>query len=116
MGTPSIVDPSLQPVLAQLTRRILEVGSPQRIVLFGSRARGTADRTSDLDLLIVEDASDLPRYKRPTPYRMAVLDILPDQDIDIIVWTVSEINEWRDVPQAFISTAVREGVTLYEKP
>lgn len=34
---------------------------------------------------------------------------------DVIVWTPTEIAEWRQVPNAFISTILREGVTLYER-
>ena len=56
---PPVTDETLQEVV----RRILAVGSPLRIVLFGSRARGRARPGSDLDILIVEE-SDLPRYRR----------------------------------------------------
>jgi hypothetical protein len=34
---------------------------------------------------------------------------------DVIVWTPSEIAEWGHVPHAFISTILREGVTLYAR-
>jgi hypothetical protein len=34
---------------------------------------------------------------------------------DVIVWTPSEIAAWSQVPHAFISTILREGVTLYER-
>ena len=50
-------------LLQEVVRRILSVGTPHTIVLFGSQARGDARPDSDLDLLIIE-ASDLPRYKR----------------------------------------------------
>jgi hypothetical protein len=33
---------------------------------------------------------------------------------DIVVWTPGEVEEWRSVPNAFITTAVREGRVLYE--
>ena len=50
-------------LLDEIVRRILQVGSPRRIVLFGSRVRGDGRPDSDLDLLIIED-SELPRYRR----------------------------------------------------
>ena len=39
--------------LEQITRRIVEGFHPQRLILFGSRARGDERRDSDVDLLIV---------------------------------------------------------------
>ena len=56
--------------LAQIIRRILAAGEPQKIVLFGSRAWGDARADSDYDLLLVEP-SELPRHKRAARYRRA---------------------------------------------
>jgi predicted nucleotidyltransferase len=98
--------------LDEIVRRILQVGSPYRIVLFGSRARGDARRDSDLDLLLVED-SELPRYRRAPPYLRALVGMFPAKDI--VVWTPAEVDAWREVPNAFITTALREGRTLYER-
>ena len=99
-----------------LVRRICSVCSPVKIVVFGSHARGQAGPASDLDVLIVEEKSELPRYRRAAPYRMALSDLWRDRDIDIVVWTQQEIQEWAGVPQAFISTVLREGRAVYEKP
>jgi uncharacterized protein len=99
-------------LLDEVVRRIKAVGDPYRIVLFGSRARGEARADSDLDLLILED-SDLPRYKRPKRYRQALLGLFPSKDI--VVWTPQEVDEWKAVPNTFISTALREGRVLYER-
>lgn len=107
--TPVVDDP----LLAEVVRRILTVGSPLKIILFGSHGRGEGRSDSDLDLLIIEEHSDLPRYKRATPYRMALIGVHPSKDI--LVYTPEEIEEWADVPMAFVTTALREGKTLYEK-
>ena len=105
--------PTVTPeLLDDVVQRILDVGSPRRIVLFGSRARGDARRNSDLDLLIIED-SELPRYRRPPRYLRALVGVFPAKDV--VVWTPAEVNAWRDVPNAFITSALREGRTLYER-
>ena len=99
-------------LLREIVNRILSVGSPRKIVLFGSRARGEARSDSDLDLLIVE-ASALPRYKRSACYLRALTGLFPAKDV--VVWTPEEIEAWADVPHAFITTALREGKALYAR-
>lgn len=99
-------------LLGEIVSRILAVGSPDRIILFGSRARGTARPDSDLDLLIIEE-SDLPRFKRAVRYYLALIGTFLGEDI--VVWTPQEVAEWEAVPNAFISTALREGKTLYAR-
>jgi predicted nucleotidyltransferase len=105
---PPVTDQLLQEVM----RRILSVGAPYTIVLFGSQARGNARPDSDLDLLIIED-SDLPRYKRSVPYLRALVGLFPAKDV--VVWTPEEVREWAAVPHAFITTALREGKVLYAR-
>ena len=98
--------------LGEVVRRILSVGTPHKIILFGSRARGDAKSDSDLDLLVIED-SDIPRYKRSVRYLRALTGLFPAKDV--VVWTPEEIEEWAAVPHAFITTALREGKTLYAR-
>ena len=104
--------PVTEELLAVVVQRILSVGCPQKIVLFGSHARGTARPDSDLDILIIED-SDRPRYARSSRYRRALCGLFPAKDI--VVWTPEEVREWQAVPGAFISTVLAEGKVLYER-
>jgi len=104
--------PVTSEILAEAVSRILAAGSPLKIVLFGSRARGEAGPGSDLDLLIVEE-SHLPRYKRAARYLRALVGVFPAKDV--VVWTPQEIEAWSRVPNAFVTTALREGKTLYAR-
>jgi len=97
-------------LLAEVVRRVLLVGSPHKIVVFGSRARGEARPDSDLDLLVIED-SDLPRYQRSPRYYHALAGLFPAKDI--LVYTPEEVKEWSEVPNAFVTAALREGKVLY---
>jgi predicted nucleotidyltransferase len=98
-------------LMQEIVSRIVRKANPLRVILFGSRARGDARPESDLDLLVV--AED----KRPRALRASELyGVLSDVPIpmDILVYQPHEIKEWSNVPQAFVTTAVREGILLYE--
>jgi len=97
-------------LLAEVVRRIRSAGEPLRIVVFGSWARGQARPDSDLDLLIIEESS-LPRYKRAARYLRALTGVFPSKDV--VVWTPEEVELWANVPNAFVTTALREGKTIY---
>lgn len=99
-------------ILGEAVARMVEAGDPIRIILFGSRARGDAHANSDYDFLVLED-STLPRYRRAAKYRRALTGLLSSKDI--LVWTPSEAAEWSAVPQALVTTAIKEGIKLYER-
>ena len=98
-------------LMDEIVRRIVETVHPHKIVLFGSRARGEARADSDIDLLVIADSSE-PRHKRSRSLYGALSDII--LPMDIVVYTPEEVEEWSQVRQAFVTTAVREGKALYE--
>jgi len=100
-------------LLQDVVRRIVDAAHPEKIVLFGSHARGTARPDSDLDVLVIAESRE-PRYRRSAPLYGALSDVLVP--MDIIVYTRGEVEEWGGVPQAFVTTVIREGKVLYEKP
>ena len=101
------------PLLNEMVRRIREAADPERIILFGSRARGDAREDSDFDLLVVRE-SDEPRYRRSATLFSRLSDL--PVEVEVVVYTPDEIAQWRNVPQAFITRAVRDGKVLYERP
>ena len=84
---------------------------PERIIIFGSVARGSATDTSDLDILVVMD-SDLKPTRRAREIYTATSDI--DLAMDIIVLTPEEFEQNRDDLYSFTSEIVRTGVVAYE--
>jgi predicted nucleotidyltransferase len=103
------IDDSL---MKEIIQRILKVAQPEKIILFGSYARGEATENSDIDILIIQD-SNLPRYKRSTPIRLALRGLFPSKDI--LVYTPEEVEEWRSASTSFIASVLREGKVLYER-
>jgi predicted nucleotidyltransferase len=99
-------------ILDEIVHRITTAVHPRRVILFGSRARGQARATSDLDLLVIADSEE-PRHLRSAPLYGLLSDILVP--MDIVVYTPREVEEWSAVRQAFVTTAVREGKVLYEE-
>ena len=51
IANPAVNDASRSPVLDEIVRRVIEVAQPDRIILFGSAARGQMGPDSDIDLL-----------------------------------------------------------------
>ena len=96
-----------------LITRIVDTLEPQRVVLFGSHARGDAAKRSDVDILVVAESSR-PRYERAVPIYRAIADV--PVEVDVVVYTPTEVREWSRVSQAFVTTALREGRILYERP
>jgi predicted nucleotidyltransferase len=100
-------------LIPKIVERIRGVTDPERIVLFGSRSRGDAGAHSDYDVLVVQE-SPLPRYKRSGALYAALSDL--PAEVDVLVYTPAEIAEWSAVPMAFVTTALREGKSIYERP
>jgi len=98
-------------LMDEIVRRIVQIIRPEKVILFGSRARGEARPESDVDLLVIAK-SEQPRYRRSAPLYGALSDILVP--MDILVYSPEEVQEWSGVRQAFVTTAVREGKVLYE--
>ncbi len=103
-----------QQIVSEIVHRIRSIANPLKIVLFGSRARGDHRPDSDIDLLVIEESS-LPRHRRAIPLNAALSDLPLDVDAEVVVYTPSEVEDWRGASAAFVTTALREGKVLYEE-
>jgi predicted nucleotidyltransferase len=97
-----------------IVNTIVEKLSPERIVLFGSYAYGEPTQDSDLDILVIVQQHNQPRYKRAREIRKCLWGKVSVPK-DILVYTVDEIREWENVKQAFITSILDRGKVLYEK-
>jgi len=105
-------DPPSGDLIGEIVRRIVETVQPQKIILFGSRARGDARPKSDFDVLVIKQSSE-PSYRRDAPLYVALAGL--PVEVEVLVYTPEEVAEWAQVPQAFVTTATREGKTIYER-
>jgi len=98
-------------LMNKIVNRIVDTVHPEKIILFGSHVRGAQKQDSDIDLLVIAHSTE-PRYRRSAPLYGALSDIMVP--MDILVYSPEEIQEWSQVRQAFVTTALREGKVLYE--
>ena len=111
MNTMSEVEES-RAVLDDLVQRIAERFSPDKIILFGSRARGDAGPDSDIDLLVLfSDVAD-PNQRAAELYASLVDFPSP---MDIVVSTSFRFERYRNVVNTVYWPASREGRILYER-
>lgn len=95
----------------RIAKELARKYKPEKIILFGSVARGDADKDSDIDMLIVKNS------KKPMPERILEVRRLVDADepFDPIVYPLETI-EWRvEQGDFFLKDALKEGKVLYDE-
>jgi len=90
----------------------LRAYAPEKVILFGSQARGEADEYSDVDLVIIKDTD-----KRFIDRLLEVSRILgPDLDkVDLLVYTPMEWLRMIESGNPLALEAVEKGRIIYEK-
>ena len=96
-------------MLDKIVRRIVKVAKPEKIIMFGSAARGEMGPDSDLDILVVA-ACDHRRNTARTIRRELFGIGVP---IDIIVAKPEDIAHYGDSLGLIYRPALREGTVLY---
>ena len=105
-------DEKIKEIISKIADKIEKQYCPEKIILFGSHARGSADHDSDIDLLIIKDTDE-----RPIDRRVAVARIASDPErlipFEPLVMTPHEIEQRLKTGDQFIREILEKGEVLY---
>lgn len=98
-------------ILDEVVRRLVDAFQPERIYLFGSRARGDHHQDSDYDILIVLREPDTPTHEQTVEaYRVARGMGVP---VDVLIWSRKEFDRQAPVISSLPETVLYEGRLVY---
>lgn len=99
-----------QDVLDEIIRRVVETAHPERIILFGSAARGEMSPNSDVDLLVVKGGDfNLRRLTGDIYLNLHGVG----QAVDVVMVTPQQVEQHQDTHWMAIAPALREGREVY---
>ena len=98
--------------IKRMVRRIVRDFHPERVILFGSHARGEAGPDSDVDLLVVMPVEGR-KLEKQLQIRMALHGIRVP--VDIVVSTPEEFGWRQEIVGTVEYPAVKEGKLLYAR-
>ncbi len=105
------VQPPSDPVLQEILRRLVEAYQPERVYLFGSKARGEAGSDSDYDLLIVVPDDAPPERRDGAPAYQVLWGVCAA--VDAVVYCSSWFHARTHLKASLPGTVLREGILLH---
>ena len=96
----------------QLVERIAVRIQPQKIILFGSYAKGTATIQSDLDIFVIKE-TELPMANRADDLKPMLSHMLIP--VDVHVYTPEEVDAYGSEQFSFVNSVLKSGKTVFEK-
>jgi predicted nucleotidyltransferase len=97
--------------IQQAVARLVAAASPNRVILFGSYARGDATEDSDLDLMVIEPQLE-DKFGEMVRLRQVLRPLrIP---VDVLVYSQDYVNEWGHLPGTALYWALHEGRVLHE--
>lgn len=107
---------SPDPLLEEAVARIVRETDPERVILFGSRARGDGGPEADVDFLVVASEETIRRRGRRHLLTRcwAAMGHLP-ASFDFLLYSPDEVARWQKSLNHVIARALREGLVLYER-
>lgn len=101
----------MQNILTEIIQKVVEEAVPEKIILFGSRAKGEQTKDSDYDICVLKKGVF---HKRKLAQRIYLaLDV--SASVDIIVETPEKFNELKTNPFLIYSDIAKFGNVVYEK-
>ncbi len=107
------MSPLISEQLARITKTIVDQFQPEKVVLFGSQAEGTATSGSDIDLFVVKKTSKRPHERELELRKMLFGHRFPA--MDLLVYTPEEVAERERRHDFFIEDIFAHGKVLYAK-
>ena len=98
-----------QKAIDQVVEQIVEKFKPQKIILFGSYARGNPRPESDVDLLVVMNTSKESKQSLEIRRHLGVMF-----GLDLVVYTPKRLKERVEMGDWFLRDILKEGKVLYE--
>jgi len=96
--------------IKSLVDRIVQRMEPEKVIVFGSYAKGTATAKSDLDLLVIKD-THLPMRERGKDISSILAGFLIR--VDVHVYTPEEVEEYGNEEYSFINSILKTGKLIY---
>ena len=96
--------------LDDIIRRIVSVAQPEKIILFGSAARGGMGPDSDVDLLIIKKGTDALDVMARIYRKLRGVGVA----VDAVVVSPGDVERYRESHALVIKPALREGRVVYE--
>ncbi|MCM8802169.1 MAG: nucleotidyltransferase domain-containing protein [Candidatus Omnitrophica bacterium] len=101
----------LQKKLKEIAKRLKKEYGAQKVILYGSYARGEETEDSDTDLFVIAQ-TDAPIYEKMATAKKLIRDLRNGLPVSIIVFTSEEIEKKVKDRDAFITTIMEKGVAL----
>ena len=106
------LSPQWASIVDEVIRRIVATAQPQRIMLFGSAARGQINEDSDLDFLEIMRGPVHRRALAQEIYRNLHGILTP---VDVVVATEQDVKQHGQAIGSILRPALREGQVIYER-
>jgi len=95
----------------QLIERIVARISPQKVIIFGSYAKGTSTIKSDLDIFVIKE-TELPMANRADDLKPMLSNSLIT--VDVHIYTPEEVEEYGQEQFSFVNSILKTGKVVFE--